>query len=283
MSSYSSHIKATDRLYDEALKDYIEKDKLHSIMKRILDKVEEEWRNKENIFQVNIIDISKPRILFAANERLNTATIILPDESETDFEKKYHIPPVSEYLILTCFDLLGQKSNFISFDQWLTSKKKKNERTEFLNNINTDDFIEKSKKLYQKFQNIYGVKNSFMNFINYTLDKEHRTQLFDTIRVKIYSDYPNNLFDVQYGGDDEKASYLYSLRNKFTHRAEHSTPNPYLWPNHYDEEGWYNRDDIYFKKKNWFYSVNRQYNEKLIKSVKYGIYSRLLEIDKSNT
>ncbi|MBD0333160.1 MAG: hypothetical protein ICV66_10925 [Chitinophagaceae bacterium] len=280
MTSYSTHIKATDRLYDEALKEYIQRDELHSIMKKIMDKYEHEWRSEENVFQVNINEIWKPRVLFAANERLRLAEMILPNQNST-FDQKYLIPPVSEYLSLTCFDLLGQKASWLSFDQWLVSEKRKHERNSILSAITEMDYIKKTSLIYSEYQAIYGVKNSFIYFIDNVLDKTHREALFSSIQIEIYNDYPNDILSVAFGTENDKKKYLYSIRNNFTHKAEHNTPNEYLWPNHYDTTGWWRREEIFFKNKNWHYSVHRDYLAILKDTVIFGIYVKMMEMNNS--
>lgn len=282
MTSYATHIKATDRLYDEALKKYIDREELHRVMKSIMDKYEEEWRAEENIFNVNIVDIWKPRILFAANERLRLADIILPNQDST-FDQKYLIPPVSEYLTLTCFDLLGQKTNRLSFDQWLITSKKKAERDTILAKVTETDYLKKTAALFSEYQLLYGVKNSFYNFMDTMLDNEHKEALFSTIQIKVYKDYSNDILSFTYADDQEKKKYLYSIRNNFTHNAVYNTPNEYLWPNHFDKQGWKRREELYTKKKNWHYSVNRDYLKSLQESVAYGIYVKMLEMERHIT
>ncbi|MBC7472441.1 MAG: hypothetical protein H7196_04260 [candidate division SR1 bacterium] len=277
MSTYSTHIKATDRLYDEALKKYISRDELHGIIKKIMDKYEQEWRSEENIFQVNINEIWKPRVLFAANERLLLAEIILPNHNST-FDQKYQIPPVSEYLSLTCFDLLGQKTSWLSFDQWLVSGKRKKERDAIISVITETDYIKKTSLIYDGYQAIYGVKNSFFNFIENLLDKTRREALFSSVQIKIYDGYPNNLLSFTFGIEEDKKKYLYSIRNNFTHKAVHNTPNVYLWPNHYDTNGFWGREKLYLKTKNWHYLVHRDYLTTLKEAVIHGIYVKMMDM-----
>jgi hypothetical protein len=279
MSSYSSHIKATDRLYYEALKEYISKDELHIIIKRIMDKYEQEWRSAANVFQINILDVWKPRILFAANERLRLSEVLLPGESSS-FDQKYLIPPVSEYLTLTCFDLLGQKVDWMTFDQWIDSGKKKEERDQIISKIELTNFIEASKTLYREYQLLYGVKNSFYNFIDEILDKRHQELLFSSIKIEVFDDYPNNVLSKYFADNEEKKKYLYSIRNNFTHKAVHSTPNEILWPNSFDKDGWWRREELFIKKKNWHFYVNRHYLSNLKEIVKYGIFIKMMTMDK---
>lgn len=245
-----------------------------------MDKYEEEWRSEENIFGINIIEIWKPRVLFAASERLELAEMILPNQEST-FDQKYLIPPVSEYLSLTCFDLLGQKSNWLTFEQWLLSGKQKNERETILSNIIEADYIKKTSLVFNEYQKIYGVKNSFFNFIDKILDQEHKKALFSNMRIEIYEDYPRNLQSFAYGVDDDKKKYLFSIRNNFTHQAVHNTPNEYLWPTHFDNNGWWRREELFIKKKNWHYFVHRDYLTTLKDSVIYGIYAKMIDMNNS--
>jgi len=145
------------------------------------------------------------------------------------------------YLLLTCFDLLGQPQKVISFDSWLESKKEpyKTERESFLSLLSKDlDYSSVSMQLFKKYKEIYGVKNAFYNGV-LQMSKEIKNELFKSIRVsfiKNYADKPKNVISPSKPIEDErkeldlKLRYLYNKRNSFTHKLDqhHSCSTPMM-------------------------------------------------------
>ncbi|QEU01939.1 hypothetical protein [Pseudomonas oryzihabitans] len=128
------------------------------------------------------------------------------------------------YLLLTCFDLLGQPGDWVPFSTWLESKKKNNERQHALESIPKNaDPIAIAKHLSASYQAIYGVKNSFYNFILNVLTQEERDELFSNIDITraVLGGDPCTSYPALGKITDErkKLDFLFSLRNKFTHSA----------------------------------------------------------------
>ncbi|QSJ17503.1 hypothetical protein JYQ62_01015 [Nostoc sp. UHCC 0702] len=61
------------------------------------------------------------------------------------------------YLLLTCFDILGQPKDWLSFNGWLTSKETKSEREEAVSLISESiTTIEATKKIHDFYLDKYG-------------------------------------------------------------------------------------------------------------------------------
>jgi hypothetical protein len=122
------------------------------------------------------------------------------------------------YLLLTCFDSLGQPSEGLSFDSWLTANKTKREREEAAARINQPASPAAiAKEMYNAYQKIYGVKSSFYRFIDEILDKETRERLLTSIRIEQrIEDGKATIID----DPEKKKSFLYESRNLFTHRLK---------------------------------------------------------------
>lgn len=122
------------------------------------------------------------------------------------------------YLLLTCFDSLGQPSEWLSFDSWLTANKTKREREEAAAQINQPALPAAiAKEMYTAYQRIYGVKSSFYRFIDEVLDKETRERLLSSIRIeRRIEDGKATIID----NPEKKKSFLYESRNLFTHRLK---------------------------------------------------------------
>jgi len=269
LSTYQNHKKAIQRLYDESLYKFVEFDKLDSKVKVICERFDESWNSKE-IFKTDPRKYSTPGKIFRTNERIRLANSLLPRESDS-FESKYLIPPLSEYLLLTCADNLGQQKHYISFDQWLVAKKCKNERDLILYSICSEDPIEVSKQLFKGYQKIYGVRNSFMNFFNELISENEFNLLKANIRLSYCTNYPDNL-NFQFHGSQEIKNYLYSIRNDFTHKSMTTAPSQILFPEHTDEFGWYVRDTIHDKDITTRIEVREAYLQNLEEIIQLGLW-----------
>lgn len=128
------------------------------------------------------------------------------------------------YLLLTCFDLLGQHRNWEPFSNWLVSNKSATERQATVAAIPLNaDPVAIALHLNAAYQSIYGVKTSFSNFLLNVLTQNERDELYFSIQIvrgrkdgDPNTSYPalGYVTDVK-----KKAEFLFSLRNKFTHSA----------------------------------------------------------------
>jgi hypothetical protein len=122
------------------------------------------------------------------------------------------------YLLLTCFDILGQPEEWLGFNSWLTSSRTKSEREEATSLISESETpIKATEKIYTFYQNKYGVKSSFYRFINEVLDEELQKRLLSSVRIeKINENLTSEIIDCPV----KKKSFLYESRNFFTHQGE---------------------------------------------------------------
>lgn len=144
------------------------------------------------------------------------------------------------YLLLTCFDLLGQPADWVPFSTWLESGKKTEERKAAVEKIPVgSDAVEIAKNLNKAYQSIYGVKNSFYHFVRHVLTDEERKELYFSIQIvrgqkggEPNTSYPALGYIVD---DKTKLDWLFSLRNKFTHSAvTMGSPGAGIYPRAYD-------------------------------------------------
>jgi hypothetical protein len=114
------------------------------------------------------------------------------------------------YLLLTCFDILGQNKEWMNFDTWLKSGKNKVERNDILSNIDVNkDLLHKVKDILLEYNKIYGARTSFNNFIDNILPDESRSLLLNSIR-NTRDGIADNL---------ENRKLLYEIRNNYTHHG----------------------------------------------------------------
>lgn len=128
------------------------------------------------------------------------------------------------YLLLTCFDLLGQNPEWVSLSEWLTSKKKTGEREAVECTIGNDASPQSIAQIFfEAYQRMYGVRSAFNHFILNLLTEDERSELFhnlEIVRGRMGGD-PNTSYPALGYVEDEskKVDFLFRLRNKFTHSA----------------------------------------------------------------
>lgn len=131
-----------------------------------------------------------------------------------------HFDSLRNYLLLTCFDLLGQSERYLDFQSWLGAKRCENERATLLSTIEEDDTeIQVATKLHRGYLDLYGSKNSFYRFINEMLPDKVRSDLMVSVRIRRINTEENREIEIL-ESDDEKIKYLYRLRNDYTHGAQ---------------------------------------------------------------
>lgn len=156
-----------------------------------------------------------------------------PSESDNGlYHQRHEREALVVYLLLTCFDLLGQTQHFLTFSDWLNSEKAHHmdDRKVAVDGLyaETVDHVDVAKKLYEHYNRTYGVRNAFETGIS-QLPADARDHLLSTVFVSalppeafnpaninvIFTSSPieNPIEEYQL-----KIKYLYRQRNAFTHR-----------------------------------------------------------------
>lgn len=136
-----------------------------------------------------------------------------------------HVLPLQSYLLLTCFDILGQSDGWSHFGNWL---RKKQDGPDLLN-VKSDDPIGLCQELHGQWLDHYGNRNSFYRFINETIDQSARERLIDSVIIRKYplppvKDALSRASRVP-ATDEEKLAYLYKIRNAYTHEGRAPSGN----------------------------------------------------------
>lgn len=123
------------------------------------------------------------------------------------------------YLLLTCFDLLGQPKEWVSFGEWLTSNKESAtaSRDDVMKQINLSEKnvpVEIAKEMLNGYNKRYGNRSAFFQFMNKVIDKKTKQSLLGRISRKTRKS------KVTQYSDKKKMDFLYSLRNEYTHDAK---------------------------------------------------------------
>lgn len=255
MNWFKDNLGAIKRLYKESLYSFIGEEEMIQHMKIICDAdqaiFEKKLGNKSDVFES-----SKSRKILQLHERILFAKEL--DEIYRNKKKEkvnpyYLYPQNATYLVLTGFDLLGQRNGWLDFKSWLKSKKKNHveEKEQEIQNFSSIEdkstFINEAEKLHSGYVKIYGVRNSFYNFIDSVIPKEYQTNLFNEVKAIRFPNYPKLTPSIM-GDEVDKKNWLYKTRNKFTHSVYSN--ESYFHPS-VDKDGknWFYRGDLYSNGK----------------------------------
>lgn len=128
-----------------------------------------------------------------------------------------HFIALRNYLLLTCFDILGSNDDYLPFNSWLESKSKEDERNSIIGNFPEKlNILDSTKLLFKEYNKIYGIKNGFKRFILEILTAENKLKLLESIIIeKHYNDSSKKMERID--NDNKKINFLFEVRNVFTH------------------------------------------------------------------
>ena len=131
----------------------------------------------------------------------------------------HHQRPLMVYLLLTCFDRLGQPADWVDFGGWLVSKDHEDERQIVLVDApKVDNPIQLTIHLHKSYLDKYGTASAFFRFMRELLPDKTRRELLNSIIV-VRNQNPPGLGRLPDLDDDQKLRMLYTIRNDYTHRA----------------------------------------------------------------
>lgn len=143
--------------------------------------------------------------------------------SKGRFDHKYrHYEALRFYLLLTCFDILGQKAEFVDFNKFLNGRKFKEERKKVISSLSAvDDIGTKIKVVHEYYLKTYGFKQRYLYFINNLLDGAQRQRLYASIQIsKITNAFSTGVKSEDISSVNRKNEFLFKLRNEFTHEGK---------------------------------------------------------------
>jgi hypothetical protein len=123
------------------------------------------------------------------------------------------------YLALTCFDLLGQTRDHMTFDSWLVAGSSAEERQKVVSSFAEGTAPAKvAEAIHKAYLSIYGMRNSFYHFVLEVINEEERKQLYHSVRIRNIDVQKNIEIDTI---EDEmtKLKFLFGTRNSYTHKA----------------------------------------------------------------
>ncbi len=243
MSTYENNKIPIDKLC-KSTSEWILSTEVHEYLRKLAHEFDKKW---ELDFHKNHWASTKFRTILTVHERIKL-TDKLNHKVENNEISQIDITPLRTYLLLTCFDQLGLKRKFLTFNNYLNAKKTKKEICEILDRAKLEPDLEKIKRIHKSYISNYGVKNAFMNFISDILDEKTRDELTNSIRIRINN--PKNLIETKTATTQDKLDYLYRIRNNYTHNS--FSTGIFCKPLENDND-WTYRESFYLDK--WQYSI----------------------------
>jgi len=132
----------------------------------------------------------------------------------------HHWGPLCIYLLLTCFDLLGQPARWLPFGSWLRAHQVEDERAEAAAAASAEEGpVSAAQVMFAFYESRYGVGSGFYRFLREVLPPDARRTLLNSFQLVQLKNPPELGEPVQLS-DSAKERYLYETRNSYTHRAQ---------------------------------------------------------------
>ena len=130
-----------------------------------------------------------------------------------------HFDSLRNYLLLTCFDLLGQPDEWVDFNQWLSSRSLEDERNRVLATLcDGGSPVEATKEMHLAYTGLYGVRKSFFRFLDEVIPQSVLDDLLFSVKVRRI-DRERNVEIAVLEAPEKKKAFLFKIRNNYTHRA----------------------------------------------------------------
>lgn len=247
---------------EDVVGEFISHDEINTTLKAFSDRV-----RPSHFFKTRELEQNPLSVVFTVLERLDVCSrLSSPNVAKALF--CYHEPLVT-YLLLTCFDRLGQPTEWLDFGAWLKSKRHKDERKEGHQAAGrVADLTGACQMLHSHYLALYGVKSSFFRFLREVLPPWARRYLLNSIEITKCKNppFPKALPETT---DEEKEAYLFKRRNDYTHKAAFTPPaGEWLgrcYSNHVQE----------FRTEYWTDTVTTDWPAVLEKTVRIGLASYL--------
>lgn len=280
MSIYETIKVSINKNHSEYLSDYIDAREYNRKFKLKCNELELELDQMDvnkriNHFQKSLLN----RVIKVSNRLLLIRDLINQLRTSANPTQMISYPGLITYLLLTCFDQLGQdEKGFRFFPHWLKSSKTKDERDEILNKVSKEDNpmdehgnpnLDYIEKVYDNYHKIYGNKNSFMYFIDNLLSEEDRIELFQQVKIETITSDDWGM-TITRETDDDIRNWLYETRNNYTHNL-YSTET-FFSKGYYDFEGsWLIWEEIRKSNHSIRISIKDEFKEALLQSVIKGM------------
>jgi hypothetical protein len=209
--------------------------------------------------------------LMTVVDRLGLVERISHPETAKQIVDQYE--PLVVYLMLTCFDRLGQHPDWIDFRSWLDSKEAKE-----ASSSTTSSPIDHAKHLYRQWSAKYGVRNSFYRFMDEVAPSSTISALLNSIDKRVMTNPP--AIESSIADPAAKKAWLYETRNRFTHSAQILRG---FHPDHFGTtRSGFERKETRFGKKTWEVVDVEAWPARVIETVRHGLAATIAKLAVAN-
>lgn len=169
----------------------------------------------EHMFKTRELERTALNVFSTVGQRLQLVEKL--DSDDLGRALNNHQEPLVTYLMLTCFDRLGQPADWLDFGAWLKAGEKLSEREAVLQSAPAVDpwtFVERAHRTYS---DLYGVSAAFFRFIREVLPPQARSEMLGCIHITRFK-LPPTLSPLNVT-DEDKEKWLLRLRNDYTHNG----------------------------------------------------------------
>lgn len=195
----------------QAVQPFLDSQTVENAMRQFASQIRPQYQHKTSEFERNPLSV-----IFSVLERLELALGV--STQPTNAPGWVRTEPLQSYLLLTCFDRLGQPAEWMDFGTWLTTKASADTVSDLARRQPKLDRLAFTKNLYAEYQSVFGTKNSFFRFVQEILPQDAREILVHSVEITRLS-VPPSVKPLPPPSDLEKIQYLYKLRNEYTHKA----------------------------------------------------------------
>lgn len=200
----------------------------------------------EHLYETREFTSNPVSVVETVTDRLDLCSRLSTPEAEDALWS--HQQALVVFLLLTCFDRLGQPADWVDFGSWLQSDRHSEEREACESVIPANlGYAEIAQKLHAQYLQLYGTRNSFFRFLRDTLPLNMRKVVLDSLDIRRSSN-PPDIKSFPPASDSEKQEYLFKIRNEYTHSARYvAGTGPTIFPT---SGAWVQRDQE-FRTDHW--------------------------------
>jgi len=195
----------------EAVLPFLNRVAVEAAMGKFASMIRPEHQHKTSEFERNPLSV-----IFTVLERLDlvqeTSASLTPAPAFVRTE------PLQSYLLLTCFDRLGQPADWKDFHSWLSTNDCADVAASLVHVQGSAGQLAFTNELHSRYLKSYGTRHSFFRFVHEILPPDAQEKLFASVEITCLTVPP----EVKYlpaATNEDKVRYLYQRRNDFTHKA----------------------------------------------------------------
>lgn len=213
LTNLDNYIQGRPKYYKEILGERITTDSITKAINHVKDTI--------LINKLYMTETYRESFLYTIDSVISRIELCRELISENiDETLKHKTEPLVIYLLLTCFDKLGQPEKWVNYNEWLTSEGCKGERKSAKIDFDSSDGkVCEAKFFYDYYNKIYSARSAFFRFLREVLPNKSKEELMSCIEINIYTLRTERELISSYEVR-KKEEFLYQMRNDYTHKVQ---------------------------------------------------------------